>query len=365
MRRVKFLIRLAAAGAALVLALGLMLAPRQVPEATWFYPGKYGHLSNRIALAAELNDETPTARDDADSTNEDVPVQTEVTANDEVPNFNITLRVHQQPSHGSAVPLDKKIITYTPEPNFHGVDSYRYQICSNNGGGCSEAEVVIIVYAVNDPPTAVDDTATTDENTPVAIAVLDNDSDVEGDVLFLQGFDQVSSQGGSLQRDDNGTPLISSDDGIIYSPPQDYSGSDTFHYVASDGSGQSSAQVTVTIMPQEEPDTEAPTVTWLSPVGDEEVYYANDEMVVLEIQVSDDQGIEKVEYNRWDVPTQSYIALATLTAAPYRFELDVGSLNLGWNQVNARAFDTAGNASDVGHIWIFKTMQVFLPLAAR
>ena len=40
--------------------------------------------------------------------------------------------------------------------------------------------------AVNDPPTAVDDSATTDEDTPVTIAVLDNDSDpVEGDTLTV------------------------------------------------------------------------------------------------------------------------------------------------------------------------------------
>lgn len=202
-------------------------------------------------------------------------MQTEVTANDEIENFNLTLKVHNHPEHGSAVPLDKKIITYTPESNFTGVDSYRYQICSNKGG---------------------DD---------------DDDDDDDGDRC-------------------------------------------------------SEADVVITVHVAEDvPDQSTPTVTWLSPVGDEQVYYANGEIVDLQVQASDDQGIDRVEFHRWDVPTQGYIALATLTTAPYRFELDTRTLNLGWNQINARAYDTAGNASDVGHIWVLKTIQIFLPLAAR
>ena len=42
------------------------------------------------------------------------------------------------------------------------------------------------VTAVNDAPAAVDDTATTAEDTAVSIAVLANDSDVDGDTLTVE-----------------------------------------------------------------------------------------------------------------------------------------------------------------------------------
>ena len=69
--------------------------------------------------------------------------------------------------------------------------------------------------AVNDPPTAVDDSATTDEDTPVTIAVLDNDSDlVEGDTLTVTGVGSPS----------HGTATDNGDGTVTYSPAQDYNG---------------------------------------------------------------------------------------------------------------------------------------------
>lgn len=366
MRRFKYLIRLVVIGLTLVTAFGFMSFRMQASAATFTYVGDR-HLASKLILpVTDQADLIPIAIDDVDSTDEDVPTETEVTANDLLANNGNSLSIVNQPSNGSATPKNNKVIIYAPNSNWHGTDQYRYEICGNNEIGiCSQANVTIIVNPVNDPPDAVNDAATTNENVPVTIAVLDNDSDVDGEVVYLHDFDQASPQGGDLQRDDNGTPFTQSDDRIIYSPPTGYFGTDFFNYIVSDGSAQSSAQVTVTIIPQEEPDTQAPSVTWLSPVGDEEVHHVSNEMVVLEIQVSEDQGIDRVEYHRWDVPAQDYVELATLTASPYRFELDTRTLNMGWNQINARAYDTAGNASEVGHIWLFKTTQIFLPLAGR
>ncbi|WP_431830899.1 Ig-like domain-containing protein [Salidesulfovibrio onnuriiensis] len=52
---------------------------------------------------------------------------------------------------------------------------------SDGHGGESTATVAVGVTPVNDGPVAVDDTATTAEDTPVTIDVLSNDTDVEGD----------------------------------------------------------------------------------------------------------------------------------------------------------------------------------------
>jgi VCBS repeat-containing protein len=68
--------------------------------------------------------------------------------------------------------------TYTPRAGFLGVDSFTYR--ADDGQATSNlATVQIIVYAGNTAPTAMPDTATTDEDTPVLIDVLANDSDLE------------------------------------------------------------------------------------------------------------------------------------------------------------------------------------------
>ena len=73
---------------------------------------------------------------------------------------------------------------YTPEPNFNGTDRFTY-VVGDGSGLTAQAAVEVTVLPVNDPPEAVDDAAETAEDTPVNIAVLDNDTDPEGDPLTV------------------------------------------------------------------------------------------------------------------------------------------------------------------------------------
>lgn len=101
------------------------------------------------------------------------------------------------------------------------------------------------------PPVAVDDTASTDYNTPVAIDVLANDSDPKGGPLFLYGFadtvtgeidddvDQLESEFGTLSK---------FGELIVYTPNDGFYGDDTFTYGVQDAAGNVSyADVTVTV----------------------------------------------------------------------------------------------------------------------
>ncbi|MCA9217189.1 MAG: cadherin-like domain-containing protein, partial [Planctomycetales bacterium] len=91
----------------------------------------------------------------------------------------------------------------------------------------------------NTPPVAVDDNASTAEDTLVTTAnVLLNDSDGDGDTLFVSGFDAVSSQGGTVVSNGNGT--------FNYTPALNFNGSDSFTYDVSDGNGGTDT-ATVTI----------------------------------------------------------------------------------------------------------------------
>ncbi|MBT0096923.1 cadherin-like domain-containing protein, partial [Vibrio alginolyticus] len=51
------------------------------------------------------------------------------------------------------------------------------------------------VTPVNDAPVATNDNAVTDEDTPVTIDVLPNDTDIDGDKLSIQSASVPSDQG--------------------------------------------------------------------------------------------------------------------------------------------------------------------------
>ncbi len=106
-----------------------------------------------------------------------------------------------------------------------------------------------MTVADNPPPLAVDDPETTAINTAVTTDVLANDSDPEGDPLFLDSFDALSTQGGTVSRDEGGTPGSTGDDQLVYTPPTDFVGVDSYGYtVADDKGGFASATVTVSVL---------------------------------------------------------------------------------------------------------------------
>ncbi len=128
-------------------------------------------------------------------------------------------------------------ITYTPVLNFNGTDSFSYGIVDGNGGS-DTATVTVTVVPVNDPPVAVADEAQTYEETPVAISVLDNDSDIDGDTLAIE----------SVTDPEHGTAVIDGDT-VVYSPAAEYDGTDSFSCTITDGNGgNDAATVSVTVM---------------------------------------------------------------------------------------------------------------------
>ena len=84
---------------------------------------------------------------------------------------------------------------------------------------------------VNDPPVANGDSATTDEDTLVNIAVLSNDSDPDMDTLNTT----VIVSGPS-----NGVATLKADGTVDYAPTANFNGQDSFVYRISDGNGGTS-----------------------------------------------------------------------------------------------------------------------------
>ena len=176
------------------------------------------------------------------------PITINVLANDSDPDGDtLSVTTTSTPSSGTATINADNTITYSPNQNFVGTDSFTYTVSDGNGGS-DTATVTISINAVNDPPIAADDSAQTQVNTPVTVDVLANDSDPDGDTILLDSFNATSQFNGVVTRDDNGTLQDQSDDKLVYTPPQDAYGTDTFRYTISDGNvGTSTATVTVTI----------------------------------------------------------------------------------------------------------------------
>ncbi len=90
-------------------------------------------------------------------------------------------------------------------------------------------------------PIAIDDSASTEQDVSVDIAVLANDSDPTADPLVVTSFDAVGTSGGTVACSASGL--------CSYTPPAGFTGTDTFGYTISDGFEVASATVTVTVTP--------------------------------------------------------------------------------------------------------------------
>ncbi len=179
-----------------------------------------------------VND-APVAVDDTSTTEEETSVSIDVLANDsDVEDDDLTV-TQASATNGSVVIEADGTLTYTPDADFNGTDTISYTISDGNGG----TDTATVTVTVNDAPEAVDDTATTNEDTSVTIDVLANDSDPENDGLSV---DQASAQ--------NGTVKIEADGTLTYTPDADFNGTDTISYTVSDiNGGTDTATVTVTV----------------------------------------------------------------------------------------------------------------------
>lgn len=108
----------------------------------------------------------------------------------------------------------------------------------DEGGNVSTFVFTVSVNSVNDAPTSAnDDNYNTDEDVPLTIHPLVNDTDIDGDVLTIKSVGNVA----------HGSLSISSDHkSIVYTPSVGYNGTDSFTYIVTDGSLEGSA-ATVTI----------------------------------------------------------------------------------------------------------------------
>ena len=115
----------------------------------------------------------------------------------------------------------------------------------------NSAAPIIPEDTINPLPIAINDLATTNEDTGLLIDVLANDSDPDGETITLVAVTDPAN--GLAVIDDRGTPNNPSDDRILYTPDPNYNGTDTFTYGIFDGVSVVNGTVTVTVNPQPDP----------------------------------------------------------------------------------------------------------------
>ncbi|RVT48145.1 tandem-95 repeat protein [Rheinheimera sediminis] len=187
-------------------------------------------------VAVELNgNNLPVAVADQATTRADTAVVVNVLANDTDPDGD-TLTVSQAvSSFGTVTILADQQLSYSPNPDFIGIDTVIYNITDGQGGTAS-SELVITVLG-NTAPVAVNDSASTDDKTVLLINVLANDSDEDGNTLIISNASAVQ-----------GAVSIEADQRIRYTPKAGFDGVDIISYTITDGAGgEASAQVSVTV----------------------------------------------------------------------------------------------------------------------
>ncbi|TOH44577.1 RTX toxin, partial [Vibrio parahaemolyticus] len=177
---------------------------------------------------------------------EDTPTIIKVLGNDtfEGDDQVVSLDTNNGPANGTVSVNPDGSVTYTPNDNYHGTDSFTYIVTS---GGVSESTTVSVdVTPVNDAPVAKDDIATTQEDTEVTIDVLPNDSDVDGDKLSIESA--------SVPKEQGTVEVVNGK--LVFTPAENFNGDAEITYTVTDGQLTDEAKVTVTVNPV----NDAPTI---------------------------------------------------------------------------------------------------------
>jgi len=208
--------------------------------------GNYKELtaSDTATVNLEQSPNNPPVADDIDTTTaEDTSVTIDAAGNSHDVDGNLdpnSVTVTNEPLHGTVTNNDDGTLTYTPDPDYAGPDSFDYQICDTDGL-CDTATVTLDVTPVNDPPIAVDDTSTINQDSTAVINATTNDSDADGNL------DPTSAT--AMTFPENGTVVNNGDGTFTYTPDLDFFGTDSFDYQVCDTDGAcDTATITINVL---------------------------------------------------------------------------------------------------------------------
>ncbi|WP_446440787.1 tandem-95 repeat protein [Pseudoalteromonas sp. 1181_04] len=163
-------------------------------------------------------------------------------ASDDDAGDTLSAELVSQPQFGSVSLNSDGSFSYQHDGSENHGDSFTFQVRDSAGALSAVQTVTLTVAPVADAPVAMDDSATTAEDTPVNFSLVANDSDAEDDLVVASAAIVLPASKGT----------VSITNGIAtYTPNSNVTGTDTFTYTVKDAALNTStaATVTVTITP--------------------------------------------------------------------------------------------------------------------
>ncbi len=190
-----------------------------------------------VTISAVNDAPAPTAP--ALAVNEDTAGTRQVAPNDPDAGNTHSYSMTTVPLHGTASVSTTGLVSYKPALNYNGPDSLVVRV-TDQSGAFGQVTIAVTVMAVNDAPKAVNDSASTPQNTPVTLNVLANDSDADGTLnpasvtlgtLPASGTATVNTTTGAITY----APAAGYSDGVLYLHGE---GQRRRHLQCRDGDGQ-------------------------------------------------------------------------------------------------------------------------------
>ena len=197
-------------------------------------------LTSNATVVVDIKNTVPVVQNDAVSTFWNRSLSIEPILNDSDADGDVIhVSTYTPPTSGSLVLSGDKFL-YTPTNGFVGVASFTYSVTD---GTDTSVFATVTITVVNTAPVANADTAAVHWRIAegVTIDVLANDSDAQGDSLYVQ----------SVSQPQNGVTtvvvLASGRLGVRYVPNQPFVGTETFKYYVSDWDKVTEGTVTVSV----------------------------------------------------------------------------------------------------------------------
>ncbi|MDG2124862.1 MAG: Ig-like domain-containing protein, partial [Verrucomicrobiales bacterium] len=200
--------------------------------------GKGGTAQATTTITINPVNDAPVAAAQALATDEDTAITPVTLTASDAENSPLTFAVTAQPTNGTLSGTAPDL-TYTPDPDYAGPDSFDFS--ASDGELSSVATVTITVNPVNDPPVASPQLLATNEDTATGTITL-TATDADSDPLAY-----------AITSPPTNGSLSGSAPAVTYTPDQDFHGTDSFTFSANDGTDSSSATITITVDPVNDP----------------------------------------------------------------------------------------------------------------
>jgi len=176
----------------------------------------------------------PVANNQETSTTSNFPKTITLTASD-ANNDPLVYSIVTGPIHGS-LSGQPPVVSYSPSPSYAGTDSFTFKVSDGKSeSNVATVSINVLAPSSNRPPVASNQQVSTTTNTPKTVTLTGSDADGDPLSFSIVAHPSHGSLSGQL-------PVVT------YTPQLNYVGSDTFQFVANDGTADSNpATVTITV----------------------------------------------------------------------------------------------------------------------